>query len=178
VSRKKRLRIYLCSGMEKSENLGAGWRDKITPFLEELDFEVWNPVQFEADQLRGLHPHRLPSSVTDSRTGKQFTPSYWHDLKRAKEKQYYDRFLKYMRRIREYDLNLVENEMDYLLVYWNDGTGNGAGSHAEIEMAHRVGLPVYCVSVTDVPAWLHPCIDEMFYTMEELKEFLEKEIKG
>jgi len=173
----KKPKIYLAGAMEKADDgeLGTKWRDLITPTLENLGFEVWNPVEFEADQLRGLHPNRLPKEATDLITEKKFIPKHWHDLKRAKESNLYNRFLKYMRRIREYDLGLVEHKMDYLFVLWDEGTLKGAGTHAEIEMAHKVNIPVYCVTKAELPAWLHPAVDEKFSSIEEALLFLSKE---
>ena len=74
--------IYLVSGMEKEKNLGAGWREDITPKLEELGFEVLNPVLFEKDQLKGLHLNRLPESFK-GRNGDIVRPTFWHQLKLA-----------------------------------------------------------------------------------------------
>jgi len=172
---RKQLAIYLCAGMEAEEKLGAGWRSNITPFLKDLNFEVWNPCEFEPEQLKGLKPNRLPDFYTDRKTGKKVVPTHWHELKMAKEPQFFKRFATYMNRIRSYDINLINRDMDILLVYWNERTGRGAGSHAEIEAAYKKGIPIYIVEESTMPAWLVVCATELFDDFDEMKGFLIEE---
>ena len=38
-------RVYLAGAMDRVQDRGAGWRDKITPFLEDMGVIVFNPLK-------------------------------------------------------------------------------------------------------------------------------------
>jgi len=174
MSKRKKLTAYLASGMENSKNLGAGWRAQITPFLEGLGLEVLNPCEFEPFQLKGLKPNRLPDVYT-SLNGEKIKPKHWHELKNASENHLYDRFLKYMRRIIKYDIGIVERETDYVICFWDETTGKGAGTHSELTAAFMHNVPVYCVATCSMPAWAKACCTEIFLDFEALKTFMRDE---
>lgn len=167
----KSLTIYLAGAMENADNLGADWRSTITPFLNKLGLKVLNPCEFEAEQLKGLQPNRLPEYFTDLH-GNKIKPKYWHDLKNASEPNLYSRFLKYMRRIIHYDISLVEREVDFVICLWNQDTGKGAGTHSELTTAFLKNIPIYCVATCNMPAWAKACCSEIFLTFDSLKKFL------
>ena len=167
-AKKRKLKAYLIGAMEAAENLGAGWREDITPFLESLGFDVLNPCEFEPEQLKDLRPNRLPKFYTDL-SGKKVKPKHWHDLKNASEPHLYDRFVRYMRRIIRYDINIVRKEMDIGIVFWDKAAGLGAGSHAEMTEAFMLDKPVYCIAKSDVPAWLKACCTDIVLSFDDLK---------
>ena len=173
---KRKKSIYLCGAMEAEKDLGVGWRAKITPFLEKLGFNVLNPCDFEPQQLKGMKVNRLPKFFID-KNGKKVRPTHWHQLKNATEKHLYNRFLKYMRLIIKYDIDIVEKHSNYVVVFWNEKTGKGAGSHSELTSAFLKGVPIYCVLEGNIPAWARACCTEVFNSFDELKEFLVKEFK-
>jgi hypothetical protein len=156
--------------MENSENLGAAWRNEITPFLEELNLEVLNPCEFEAEHLKGLHIARLPEFF-EHVDGRMVKTDHWHSLKNAKDKRLYDRFLKYMRRIIKYDITLIEHHTNYVIVKWDHETGKGAGTHAELTHAFMHNIPVYCVLKGDMPAWAKATCTKIFGSFDELKQY-------
>ena len=169
--------IYLIGGMEQEAKLGAGWREFVTPKLEELGFEVLNPVLFERDQLKGLHINRLPKTLL-TRSGKTIEPTFWHQLKLAPfNSSEFRRFTRYMRRIIAFDMDVVKNQADMMLVNWTTGAGRGAGSHAEINTAYENRKPVYAVVAkgVDYPAWLMGCTDMIFENFDECLTFLANE---
>jgi len=191
--------IYLAGGMENETDgvMGGMWREQIQAHLLcNFDVRVWNPCEFEPDQLKGLYPSRLPSEMpirdnvpidlervirTDMATGTRYiAPNFWHEFKLApRNSRYYKRGAKYMHRIQDYDLNLVRNKINYLIVNWTKGTGEGAGTHAEIEEAHRVKnrhLPIYIVESSKLPAWVEFRATKIFADFPELYEFLEEEL--
>lgn len=175
---KHQLTCYLASAMEAAKDLGSGWRSDITPFLKELDFEVLNPVLFEPKQLEGLHPSKLPSEITNKYTGEIFTPTHWHQLKLAKEKPLFKRFLRYMRRIISYDIKVVTQKADIIICYWNRETQFGAGTHSELTYGFLTGKEIYCVEEAPMPGWAMACCTRIFPTFEELKVFLKEEFGG
>jgi len=172
----KRMVVYLAGAMEKAADLGAGWRNELKPILEKLNLEVRDPCEFEPQQLKGLQPKRLPDYYTDL-TGKKIKPKHWHELKNASEKHLYNRFLKYMRRIIHYDIKVVRHVADYVIVYWNEATSQGAGTHAELTEAFLKNIPVYCVAHSEVPAWAKACCTEIFLSFDDLKEYLKEEFE-
>ncbi len=167
----KKETIYLAGSMENSADLGRSWRDQITPFLHELGFDVLNPCDFEPDQLKGLHIKRLPETF-ETVDGKIQKAEHWHFLKNAKDKKLYNRFLKYMRRIIHYDMELVEHKTNYIIAKWDKETAKGSGTHAELTAAFRCNVPVYCVLEGDMPAWAKATCTKIFSSFDELKEFL------
>ena len=169
----KKLKVYLCGSIEASPDGGKGWRVELTPFLESLGLEVLDPCVLENDKLKNFQPNRLPDYYTDL-DGKKIKVLHWHQLKNSKETHLYDRFLKYMRRIIKYDLKLVE-DADYLIVYWDEKTGKGAGSHSEVTWAFMKNIPVYCVASVDIPAWGKACMQKICLTFDDLKKFLQEE---
>lgn len=170
----KKLKVYLAGAMEHAKLEGAGWRIKITPLLEKLGLEVLNPCLFEPEQLKNLRPARLPEYYTDL-SGNKIKPIKWHMLKDAKEPNLYARFLKYMHRIIRFDINIVENVCDIVIVYWDKETGRGAGTHSELTAAFLKNKPIYCVTDTSMPAWAKACCTEIFLTFDALEEFLKDE---
>lgn len=150
--------------MEKAEKLGEEWRDAVTPFLEELDLEVLNPVLFEPEQLKGLQPKRLPEGY-----------KHWHDLRNASEPHLRQRFKKYMHRIIKYDMNTVKNNTDFVLVYWDESCGQGAGTHAELTMAFLNNIPVYAVEVAQMPAWAYACCSHICSDWKGMYQLLSQE---
>lgn len=167
----KKLAIYLAGGMENDKNLGAGWRDKVTPSLLELGFAILNPCEFEPDQLKGLHTSRLPDKLK-TEEGKNVKPKHWHHLKQApRDSSYYLRFKKYMQRIIKYDLSIIKEEVDIVICYWTKATAKGAGTHSELTYAFINNIPVFVVLEpgTELPGWIHGCTTKIFDTFDELQ---------
>jgi hypothetical protein len=161
---KKKLSIYLAGAMEKANKLGSEWREAVTPFLEDLGLEVLNPVLFEPEQLRGLQPKRLPEGYT-----------HWHDLRHASDEHLRVRFKKYMRRIINYDINIVKSEADFILVLWDESAAKGAGTHAELTEAFLHNKPVYCVEYSPLPAWAYACCSHIRKNWDEMYKLLAQE---
>lgn len=171
---KKKLSCYLAGAIQHADDLGSGWRKEITPFLEKLGLAVLNPIELEADKLKGLHVNRLPDFYTDLH-GNKIKPLHWHELSQASEQHLYKRFLKYMRRIIHFDIDIVEKETNYIICLWDQKTAKGAGTHAELTTAFRHNKPIYCVAKTKMPAWAKACCTEIFLSFTELKDFLKEE---
>lgn len=171
MSKKNGLQVYLAGAMEVSADLGAGWRSEITPFFNEFGHTVQNPCDFEPAQLKGLHINRLPETLT-TKEGKIIKPKHWHELKHSTNQKDFNRFLTYMRRVINYDIRLIRNEIDYIVVYWNEDTAKGAGTHSELTEGFMNNIPIYCVTDTVMPAWAMACCTHRFNNFDELKEKL------
>jgi hypothetical protein len=166
--------VYLAGGMEQADELGAEWRDAITPFLDELGFDVLDPTKLEPLQLKGLRPTCLPATIL-LESGEQTSINHWHELLDSYDLKQYKRGQKYMRNIIRYDMNVVRNEADYIIAYWDQAAAEGAGTHAEITEAFLNNKPVYMVEAQDPPKWLRGCCSERFKTWAGLYGFLAQE---
>jgi len=140
------------------------WREKITPFLEELDMEVLNPYVLEPLQLKGLKPKRLPPGM-----------KHWYELRTSSDERLYERFKRYMRAIIKYDIRLVMYKADIIICRWSENCKTGGGTHAELTYGFMNDKPVYVVEEAQMPAWIEGCVEEKFKTFDELKEFFKRE---
>lgn len=145
--------VYLCGAIEYSPDFGKAWRAEVTAFLRELGHDVYDPALDEKKNL-------TDDEVRDFRSWKAT------DLLR---------FQQTIRKIIQYDLDLVERECDFIVAYWDEYAGKGAGTQGELTIAHRRGIPVYLVTavpVEGVSGWILGCATEVFGSFEELKAHL------
>lgn len=145
--------VYLCGAIEYSPDHGKAWRADITPFLHELGHDVYDPALDEEKNLTSEEAQHFRS---------------WKATDLA-------RFQETLRKIIRYDLDWVEHRAKYIIAFWDEYAGRGAGTQGELTLAHRRGIPVYLV--TDVPVekvsgWVLGCASEVFTSFEELKAFL------
>ncbi len=145
---------YLCGPIEFADGGGKLWRRKLAPFLrEQLGHRLYDPAEDEKKNL------------TDEES-KQF-----RDWKLSDP----ERFRRTVRKIIHFDLDLIENKADYLICYWDDPMAASGGTSAELTAAFRKGIPVYLVTplpIEKVSGWMIGCSDQIFTTIEALKEFL------
>jgi nucleoside 2-deoxyribosyltransferase len=147
--------FYLAGSIEYSPDLGKGWRAEITPLLESLGHQVYDPA---LDEMKNL-------TETEVREFRQWKTS---DL---------GRFQQTIRKIIAYDLDLIEHRCDALVCYWDQYAGRGAGTQGELTFAHRMGIPVYlicAVPVEQTSGWLLGCATEVFSSFEEFNEFMNR----
>ena len=146
--------MYLSGAIEHASDGGTGWRRQISAYLEgELRHAVYDPA---ADEKKNLTDEELAGF----RRWKLENPS---------------RFREVVRKIIAWDLDRVERQTDYLVAFWDESAGRGAGTAAEITLAHRLGKPVYLVLGMERDAasgWVLGCATEVFEDFEELKTFL------
>jgi len=145
---------YLCGPIEFANGGGKLWRRKLAPFLrEQLGHRLYDPAEDEKKNL-------TDDEMTHFREWKATEP---------------ERFRRAVRKIIHFDLDLIENKADYLICYWDDPTNPSGGTPAELTAAFRKGIPVYLVTpltLDQVSGWMLGCADQIFATVEELKEFL------
>lgn len=145
--------VYLSGAIEYSPDHGKNWRAEITPFLSRLGHDVYDPAQDEKKNL------------TDTER-REFRAWKHSDLPRFQET---------IRKIIAYDLDWIEQRADYIVAYWDEYAGQGAGCQAELTLAHRRGIPVYLVTdvpISNISGWILGCASEVFSTFDELKHFL------
>ena len=145
---------YLCGPIEFADDGGKLWRRKLAPFLRDhLGHRVYDPAEDERKNLTG-------DEAANFRTWKT------QDL---------ERFRRVVRKIIAFDLDLIENKADYVVCYWDATAAQSGGTAAELTSAHRKGIPVYLVTplpVEQISGWMLGCSDQVFSSIESLKEFL------
>lgn len=145
---------YLCGPIEFAEDGGRLWRRKLAPFLrDQLGHRVYDPAEDERKNLTGEEAAHFREWKTT-------------DL---------DRFRRTVRKIIAFDLDLIENQADYVICFWPSENAHSGGTSAELTVAHRKGIPVYLVTpiaVDRISGWMLACSDQLFTSIEGLKEFL------
>ncbi len=149
---------YLCGPIEFAADGGKMWRRKLMPFLsDELGHRVYDPAEDEKKNL-------TDEEVLHFREWKQT------DV---------ERFRRVVRKIIQFDLDLIENKADYVICHWDDSAGPGGrmsgGTSAELTVAYRQGIPVYLVTqlpIEQISGWMLACADQVFGSIDELKKFL------
>lgn len=147
---------YLCGPIEFAADGGKLWRRKLTPFLHnELGHRVYDPAEDEKKNL------------TEEEAGN------FRDWKRTD----IERFRRVLRKIIQFDLDIVENKADYVICCLNGQAAVvlSGGTSSELTFAHRRGIPVYLVTdiaMEDISGWVLGCADRVFANVDELKKFL------
>jgi nucleoside 2-deoxyribosyltransferase len=147
---------YLCGPIEFAPDGGKLWRRKLTPFLHnDLGHRVYDPAEDEKKNL------------TDEES---------RHFREWKETDV-ERFRRVVRKIIQYDLDIVENKADYVICCLSgDGAAiSSGGTASELTFAYRRGIPVYLVtdaSIPEISGWTLACADRVFANVDELKKFL------
>lgn len=146
---------YLSGSIEYSPDHGKAWRAELTPFLHSLGHTVYDPAQDEKKNL------------SDGE----------YDSFRAWKHSDLPRFQKVIRKIIAYDLDWIEHRSDYVIAYWDHYATRGAGTQAELSLAHRFGKPVYLVAgmpLGEVSGWILGCSSEVFTSFDDLRHHLKQ----
>lgn len=146
--------VYLSGSIEFARDAGKRWRRDLTPFLAgTLGHRVYDPAEDEKKNL-------TDEEVAHFRSWKS------SDL---------ERFRRTVRKIINWDLDLIEQQADYLVCYWDRESARGAGTQAELTAAYRKGIPVYLVTElppVEISGWILACAEKVFSSFDDLKTFL------
>ncbi len=153
------MRIYLSGAIEHAPDHGRHWRAALTPFLEGLGHEVYDPA---ADAKKNLDAVEVEHFREWKRT----------DL---------GRFQVTMRKIIAYDLDIIEQRTDAIICYWDEHCSQGAGTQGELTVAHRLGLPVYLVTALPaekISGWILGCSTQIFPSVDALQAHFASRVAG
>lgn len=155
-NRLKNQRVYLAGAMDRVHDRGNGWRDNITPFLENLGVVVFNPIK------------------KPTRIGKEDAETHRYKTKLKLEKNY-DELSDLMKVIRGVDLRLVDIS-DFLIVNL-DLSVHPCGTYEEIFLANRSKKPVVVhmeQGKENAPDWLFGTIPHkmIFSNWIEVQDYL------
>ena len=155
-NRLKNQRVYLAGAMDRVHDRGNGWRDNITPFLEELGVMVFNPI-------------KKPTALAQE-------DETTHKLKvQLKQQENYTELSLLMKTIRSVDLRLVDIS-DFLIVNL-DLDIHPCGTYEEIFWANRQKKPIIVhmeQGKQSAPDWLFGTIPHqmIFSSWNDIKEYL------
>lgn len=157
------MRVYLAGAIEKTKDGGATWRQEITPKLEAIGCEVFDPCV-----------HTDGGLVVKELGWGAFNFPAWGNLRRVDPHEYY----RVGRLVRKEDLIEVARS-DLVIVRMNKDTTGSFGTCGEMTLASFLRVPVYVfydagVTHYDVPAWMMWCADELFNCQQDLLEKLLK----
>ncbi len=135
---------YLSGAMENAKNEGSGWRSEITIWLKDnLNHSVINPVIETAKLI-------VKAESRNYRNWKTSNPN---------------KFIEFVRKAIDNDLNSVVNKADYLICLWNNEVLTGGGTHGEITMAYYHNKPIYLINQLnniELSGWIMSCATEIF----------------
>lgn len=156
MNRLKNQRVYLAGAMDRVADRGAGWRDLITPFLQEMGIVVFNPLNKPTD------------------TGLEDQDSHIIKTKLKSQKRY-DELSSMMKTIRSVDLRMVDIS-DFLVVNLNLDI-HPCGTYEEIFTANRQKKPILIhveQGKEHAPDWLFGTIPHqmIFSNWQELQSYL------
>jgi len=159
MNRLKGLACYLSGPIDFAENLGADWRDLITPFLEDMNVKVFDPLK---------HCYWGTDEIDDVK--RPLMKKY------AEEGKFYE-LREEMKDVNHWDLRSVDLSSFIIVNY--DNSVHMCGTYEEIFQANRQCKPVLLVSscpLNKISSWMYGRFppDHMFQGWEELKNYLEK----
>ena len=156
MNRLRNQRVYLAGAMDRVADRGAGWRDLITPFLQEMGVVVFNPL----NKPTGVGLEDMDTHVVKTK---------------LKTQGRYDELASMMKIIRSVDLRLVDIS-DFLIVNLDINT-HPCGTLEEIFWANRQKKPIIVhmeQGKAHTPDWLFGTIPHqmIFSNWEDVRAYL------
>ena len=145
MNRLKGQRVYLAGAMDRVPDKGVEWRERITPALQLLQIDVFDPIKKPGSVgLENEETHKVKKA-----------------LKLAKK---YDQLADIMKTIRSVDLRLVDIS-DFLIVHLDIDT-HPCGTLEEIFLANRQKKPIIVhieQGKDNCPDWLYGAIPHQLF---------------
>lgn len=158
VNRLRHLGAYLAGPIDFAEDLGVGWREDITGFLQDkrVGVEVFNPLE---------HPFH------DVKTFDDVKRPY---LKHLADTRQFDELRDQIKAINKWDLRAIDLS-SFIIVNYNMEI-HMCGTHEELFMAVGQNKPVLLIvkDKSKMPKWLYGRVphEHMFEGIHALKEYL------
>lgn len=153
MNNKSRSAIYLSGGMEAAKDNGQTWRRDCSIELEKLGFL---PVDIAALDLEYIKKHGRVYLDTDPKNFLQYKSNIRHQFIHT-------------------DLQLITNDCDAVIGYYDQSFKDGAGSFAECQCAYDQEKPLFVVSaLPHVPSWLKALSTKLFFNFDDLYNYLAK----
>lgn len=147
---------YLVGAMDRTTDNGEGWRNNITPFLEDLGIIVLNPCNKPIDiGLENIETRQYRQSLKDTKN--------WQKLSEE------------MKLLRIVDLRMTDRS-DMIIVNL-DTSIHACGTYEEIFWANRMKKPIliHCEQgIQGLPDWLFGVLPYQFFfdSWKDLKTYI------
>lgn len=148
--------IYLSGGMQFAENLGAGWRVICGMKLKQSKYFPLDITELDI-AYTAVHGELYRSFGSDE-------------------------VLQMKSNIRKHfiytDLELIVNDSDAMIIYYDESVRLGAGTISECQVAYNNDIPVFLVSaygddLNEIPGWLQALTTKMFTSFDDLHTYLD-----
>lgn len=148
--------IYLSGGMEHAPDDGATWRYRIS-------------IELKRRRYFPLDISELDAAYT-AEHGKLYA-SFEQDGE-IKRKANIRKHFVYT------DLELIKNDTDAIILYYDDAVRLGAGTLGEAQFAFLRDIPIFVVSAweeweSEIPGWLHALSTKVFRTFDECLDYMD-----
>jgi len=160
LNRLKDLICYLSGPIDFAKDNGCMWRNSLTPFLENKNVKVINPLKHIFYGTQDLDTVKRPK------------------MAKLLEEGRYEELHREMKELTHWDLRSVDLS-SFLIVNYDIDTFT-CGTHEEIFKANTQMKPVLFMigegNRTKMPKWMHGRFhpEHMFETWEELKQYIVK----
>jgi len=157
MNRLKDLACYLSGAIDFTDDKGSTWRNMITPFLEDKDVRVFNPLKHSFFGTQDLDTTKRPRMEELLKEGR------------------FEELRDEMKDLNHWDLRAVDLS-SFLVVNYDISTFT-CGTHEEIFTANRQQKPVLLMigdKRREMPKWMYGRFppDHMFESWDLLKEYL------
>lgn len=147
--------VYLSGGMQFAENEGADWRLEVSKWLKELRY--------------------FPLDICE--LDKAYAEQYGHFWRDVNKEDFLQRKSNVRKHFVDTDLQLVINDSDALIVYYDESVRRGAGTISECMVAFMHDVPIFLVSYwedweNEVPGWLQALTTKIFTNFEDLHQYV------
>lgn len=159
LNRLKGLICYLSGPIDYAEDMGAGWRETMTEFLEKKNVPIFNPLKHMFYGTQDIETVKRPL------------------MKKLLEQGKFEELRREMKDLNHWDLRAVD--LSSFLVVNYDIPNFMCGTHEEIFMANRQNKPVLLVcngGKKKVSSWMFGRFppDHMFDSWGELYDYLNR----
>lgn len=158
MNRLKGLACYLSGAIDFCEDMGCKWRNDITPFLEERNVKVLNPLKHSFYGTQDLDTDKRP------RMKRYLEEGRFHELREE------------VKELNHWDLRAVD--LSSFLVVRYDLQHFTCGTHEEIFKANTQVKPVLLMigegNRTKMPKWMYGRFppEHMFESWADLNEYI------
>lgn len=146
--------IYLSGGMQHAKDLGAQWRVECSVWLKELGF--------------------YPLDITELDVA--YSKRHGDLFRYASDDELLQRKSNIRKHFIDTDINLIRNDTDAIIIYYDESVRLGAGTTSEVHEAFMLDIPVFLVNsykdLEAVPGWMQAETTKIFNEWDDLRRYM------
>lgn len=151
--------FYLSGGMQFAKDLGSEWRTATSIKLTQMGYFPLDITELDKQyqkQYGDLFKYQGSEELSDMQRKAHLRKHFIHA-----------------------DTELIVNNSDALIVYYDESARRGAGTISECQIAYMYDIPVFLVSAwedwkNEVPGWLFGLTTKLFTNFNDLYSYLER----